>query len=83
MQINNITVPDEGITKEYITDPIGGNVYVVTTSVYVQTVSLADFQTKVDVAKRQVVKAQALVDELEAKATELAQATPAEQVISE
>lgn len=91
MQINNIEIPEEGLTKQYITDPIGQTMYIVFTNVSVQAVSLTDFQTKVDAAKQQVVAAQALADELDTRATEFAQAletksieiAPAEQVISE
>lgn len=89
MQINNIEIPDEGVTKEYIADPIGGIMYVVYTNVSVQQLSLIDFQAKADSARQEVVTSQALADELETQATDFAQAvqlvqaTPSEQVVSE
>lgn len=82
MQINNITIPDESVTKEYITDPIGETMYIVLTNISVQPLSLSDFQAKVDEANQQVALAQATADELQAKATEFNQAIqtiPAQQ----
>lgn len=65
MQTNGKTIPDAGSTKEYITDPIGGWMYVITTSVDVTQVRLDDFKAHIDDMKSQIVSLQATVAELE------------------
>lgn len=68
MEINGITVPDSGVSVQYIPDPIGGWMYVVTTSVAVEQKNLQSFQTQLDDAKAKLAEDQAQVDELTTQA---------------
>lgn len=71
MQINEITVPDEGVTTEYLVDKIGGRVYVVHTGIRVEMILLSDLQKHLDDAKARVVEAQGEVATLEAHVAEV------------
>lgn len=64
MQTNGITVPDAGSTTQYFPDPIGGWMYIATTTVSVQQKALADIQNDLESAKAQLVATQAIIDEL-------------------
>lgn len=77
METNGITVPDGGTSRQYIADPIGGWLYIVTTIVAVQQQNLSTFQKQLEDAKEQLQKAQALVDELAPHAQDLASAIAA------
>lgn len=64
MEINGITIPDEGSTKQYIPDPIGGWLYEVTTYVSVKQKRLSEVQEAVTEAHAKIAEAQAVIDAL-------------------
>lgn len=76
MQINNITVPDAGTTTQYITDPIGGWVYEVTTTTTVVMHNLADAQAKLAAAQQARDDAEALIAQLSPEVATLITLTP-------
>lgn len=78
METNKITVPDPSSTTQYIVDPVGGWMYIVTTTVTVENKSLAEFHAKVSDAQAQLDAAQALVNELKPQAVAFATAIAAQ-----
>lgn len=74
MQVNNIIVPDAGTTKEYISDPIGGWMYVVTTTTEVEQQNLQQFKGNLADIKAQRDNLQALIDEIEPHAVSFEEA---------
>lgn len=78
MQVNNVTIPDAGLTREYIPDAIGGWMYIVTTTVSVEQKNLGDFQAQFEEAKERLVDAQAEVDRLTPIAANFKAALPDE-----
>lgn len=65
MITNGINVPDASSSKEYIADPIGGWMYIVTTTVSVAQEKLSDFGQKIAEATKRVEVAQAELAELQ------------------
>lgn len=79
MTINGITVPDEGSTTQYIPDPIGGWMYVSTTTVTVTQKALATIQSDLNAAQTAVTEAQAIVDQLAPEVASFEAAVVAQQ----
>lgn len=65
MVTNGVNVPDESVSKEYVADPIGGWMYIVTTSVTIAQERLDSFDAKIVAATKRVAEAQAELDELQ------------------
>lgn len=72
MQVNNITVPDPSVSKEYFADPIGGWLYEVVTEVSVSQLRLDSFDKIVKEKQDNATKAQAELTEANAKAAQFA-----------
>lgn len=62
-------MPDAGSSKQYFADPVGGWMYVATTTITVEQKNLNEFTSQLNEAKQRLLEAQALVDELEPQAT--------------
>lgn len=80
MEINNITVPDAGTTTQYIPDPIGGWLYVVTTVISVTQKHLSQVQDDLAAAQAKVVEAQAVADALAPIVMSLQEAQVAQEI---
>jgi hypothetical protein len=86
MQINGLEIPDAGTAVQYIADPVGGWLYEVTTTVFINQKPLATVQDDLAKAQATVEKAQSLVDTLapivdalQVSATDEVSATPSEE----
>lgn len=65
MQSNGIEIPDPSTSRQVITDPIGGWMFIITTVVSREMKKLADASQEVDNIKQNIADEQALLAELE------------------
>lgn len=64
--VNGIEIPEAGATQEYITDKVGGFMYLVTTNVTVNQYRLDEYEKMLALAKATAEKATADAQALEA-----------------
>lgn len=71
MEVNGITIPDEGTTRNYIPDAEGGHLYEVVTSISVYQHPIDFMDMRVSEVQAKVVDLQAEVAELEAQKSQI------------
>lgn len=75
-------IPAAGVTNQYIQDVNAGLIYVVTTTVTVQQMSLSDLETQLSNAQAAAAAAQSLVEQLTPAATSFQVALNAPVIVS-